>query len=142
LAAAGGGVIGFFVGPAFIIDWGGSDDTVQAAILAAPLGAVIGAAVGLLLGMLAGLVMGTVGAIWLVPYRGEVTTRRSLRATALISVGMWSTVYRGGTTFVLLAIAVPSLVGAWWMSPWVGGWYSNWMRESPSRRRSSGTTPP
>jgi hypothetical protein len=141
LATAGGGVIGFVVGPLFIIDWGGSGDTVQAAIVAAPFGAIIGAALGLLLGALAGIAIGAVGAFWLVPYRGEVRTRRALRATAFISVGMWSLVYRDETALIFLAIVVPSLVGAWWISPWVGGWYFKWMSEATSRTRASGATP-
>lgn len=141
LATAGGGVIGFVVGPVFIIDWGGSSDTVQAAIAAAPFGAFIGAALGFLLGVLAGIAIGAVGAVWLVPYRGEARTRRTLRATALVSVGMWSLVYRDATRLIFLAIVVPSLVGAWWMSPWVGGWYFKWMSEAASHVRARGATP-
>lgn len=131
LTAAGGGVIGFCVGPLFIIDWGGSRDTVQAAIVAAPFGAGVGAAMGVMLGILIGVVMGAVGAIWLVPYRGEVRTRGSLRLTALISVGAWTTLFHDQSALIFVAIAAPSLVGAWWMSPWVGSWYCNWMSESP-----------
>lgn len=133
LTTAGGAAIGFCIGPLFIIDWGGSGDTVQAVIAAAPFGAGVGAAMGVMLGIVTGVVMGAVGAIWLVPYRGEVRTRGSLRLTALISVATWTSLFRDQSAWMFVAIAAPSLVGAWWMSPWVGGWYSRWMSESSSR---------
>jgi hypothetical protein len=141
LATAGGGVIGLPVGPLFIIDWGGSDNTLAAAVAAVPLGALVGASFGFLLGILAGIVIGAIGAICLTPYRGPTATTGTLRATALVSVGCWSFLFRDATALVFCAIVVPSLVGAWWMSPWVGSWYLRWMSEAPGPLKR-GTPPP
>jgi hypothetical protein len=142
LATTGGGVIGLLVGPLFIIEWGGSDGTVAAAVAAVPLGAIFGAVFGFLLGMLAGVVMGAVGALWLHPYRGPAATKGTLRATALLSVSLWSLVYRDLEALTLCAIVIPSFIGAWWMAPWVGGWYLKWMSEAPRNAPQGGATPP
>lgn len=135
LSTAGGCVIGFVVGPVFILVGSDADRTLLVAIYAAVVGAVIGAAVGVLLGILAGVAIGAVGAIWLVPYRGKTTTTRTLRGAAMTSVALWfpllawENVYSDLTSFDLWAIVVPALAGAWYVAPWVGGWYIDRMRD-------------
>ena len=134
LATAGGCVIGFVVGPVLLAR-GGADLTLEVVSVAAIVGAVIGSTVGVMLGMLAGVAMGAVGAIWLVPYRGKTTTARTLRAVAMTSVALWfpvlarQNVYSDIASFDLWAIVVPALAGAWYVAPWVGGWYVDHMRE-------------
>jgi hypothetical protein len=135
LATAGGFTIGFVVGPVSILAKSDADQKILTAILAMALGAGIGAAVGVMLGMLAGLVIGAVGAIWLVPYRGNATTNWTLRLAATATVAMWfmllaqENVYSAPTSFDFWAIDIPALAGAWYVSPWVGGWYVDRMRE-------------
>jgi hypothetical protein len=128
LATAGGCVIGFVVGPVFILVGSDADRTLPVAIYAAVVGAVVGAAVGVMLGILAGVVMGAVGAIWLVPYRGKPTTTRTLRVVWFPLLAQ-ENVYSDLTGFDLWAIVVPALAGAWYVAPWVGGWYVDRMRE-------------
>jgi hypothetical protein len=135
LATAGGCGIGFVVGPVFILAESDADRTLLVGIYAAVAGAVIGAAIGVLLGILAGVAIGAVGAIWLVPYRGKTTTTRTLRVAAIATVALWfpllshENVYSDLTSWDFLAIVVPSLAGAWYVAPWVGGWYVDRMRE-------------
>lgn len=148
LSVAGGCVVGFTAGPFVVFAGSHADRTLPVAISAAWVGAVVGAACGVVLGVPAGVVLGVVGATWLVPYRGKTTTNITLRLLAVAIVALWfpllyqDNLYNDLTSVALWVVAVPGLVGAWCVAPWVAGWYVDRMAAPgvvrvPGAKRSS-----
>lgn len=92
--------------------------------------------------------MGAAGAMWLVPYPGEASARWTLRVVAVVSIAvaslllmLWAGSLAGIAGLALGAIiVVPSLVGAWWLSPWVGRWYIDRMRGRDDGVSDAGAT--
>lgn len=123
LTVVGGAVIGAVGFPlsVFIGSWPPED--VGTVVLTIWIGLIGGLVCGLLLGPPAGVVLGLFVALVLVPYRGAAITTLMVRAVATLLVVvpfvlvLGSHLWEGprGSGFWLMV--VPSVLGAWWISP-------------------------
>lgn len=131
---AGGVAVGFLLIAALLVF---PDDTGDGRAFSFLLvGPLFGGILGAMLSVVAGPTIAGVCAGVLLPYRGRAKTLLTVRLLAMGLVVLFLLVLLSGAVLdvgvVLAGLTAVSLAGAWFLSPWVIGWYIRRCESTPA----------
>ncbi len=133
---AGGAAVGFLLIAALLVFPDDSGDGRAFSFLL--VGPLFGGILGAMLSVVAGPTIAGVCAGVLVPYRGRAKTLLTVRLLAMGLVALFLLVLLSGAVLdvgvvlVLAGLTAVSLAGAWFLSPWVIGWYIRRCESTPA----------
>lgn len=122
----GGAIVGFLLVAVLLAFPDGDDDTAFSFL---PVGLLIGGILGAMLAVVAAPMIAGICAAVLVPYPGRKKTLLIVRLQAVGIVALFlllllsGAVLDVGVIVLMGTIALASLAGAWFLSPWVINWY-------------------